>query len=698
VFEAQQHAVDKKGTSPDRKVIGPGIFIFSGQVVQINRSGGLAVMKPWVLPWVVAGWVLWALPVWGETVVQSEAEVSVLDPLVVTASRVEEKKSDVTTNITLVTEEQIQQSGAKDLGGLLGELGFPIVEYPNALISVGIRGFRTETLGNDLTGHVLVLINGRRAGTGNLAKILVDNVARIEIIRGPGSVQYGSSAMGGVVNVITKEGQGKPTVYVDGTLGSWNYQEASAGGSGQVKDLDFSFSVSKSSQDDYTTARGDKYANTGFDSKQRISVNAGYTFLPENRIGVSYTGYSGEGIGSPNYLSQNDPDDTVENAINTVDLVYDGQTTNGFLLWNLRYFKGKDEYDTYDPQTSTEATYTRDTDQQGAQAQLTTTWSHAHISIGGDWANYAIDDTYSSGDNTYDNPAAFIMAKVKLLDDRLVLSAGGRYDWYDVESDDGRSVEDSNWSTRLGAAFKLFSGLSVRANYAEAFRMPTADELYMFNDYSAWGFGVWSGNENLKPEKSQTYEAGIDFSAGSLTSGLTYFHTNFEDKIDHSYDAAEDITRYENIGSATIAGIEGTVQVDIGAFWGWAYELVPYASVTYLTEYKNDETHEDLQYNPEWTVSCGLRLVNREIGFVSNLNIAYIDEQDIIDYEGTGETTLGSYTVAELTISKTLFAFTNYGDVSIKADIRNLFDREYATTQGYPMPGRSFFVGLKMEY
>ena len=51
-----------------------------------------------------------------------------------------------------------------------------------------------------------------------------------------------------------------------------------------------------------------------------------------------------------------------------------------------------------------------------------------------------------------------------------------------------------------------------------------------------------------------------------------------------------------------------------------------------------------------------------------------------------------------MTISKTLFAFTNYGDVSIKADIRNLFDREYATTQGYPMPGRSFFVGLKMEY
>lgn len=628
-----------------------------------------------------------------------EEKIHKLEEVVVTAGRVEEKKEDVTINITVVTEEQIQQSSAQDLGDLLAKQGFMIREYPNSLVSVGIRGFRTETHGNDLASHVLVLINGRRAGTGNLAKIMMDNVERVEIIRGPGSVQYGASAMGGVVNVITKQGYEQPSVYVEETLGSWNYQKASGGASGQFKDFDFSFSASSESQDEYNTAKGNKYYNTGFDSKERISVNAGWTFIPENRIGLIYTGCEGEGIGSPGRLSQNDLDNYVDHAIKTVDIVYDGQTADGFLLWNLRYFKGKDEYETFDPENyGDEHAYFRDTDQQGAQAQLTVKWDHAHVTAGFDWTYYAIDNTYTTGENTYDNPAAFLMAKTKLLDDKLIFSVGERYDRYEVESDDGQSTNETNWCTSLGAAYKFTPGVSARVNYAEAFKMPTADQLYMYDDYSAWGFGIWSGNPDLDPEKSQTYEIGLDFSKGTFSSGVTYFYTNFENKISYAYDPVDDVTRYENVDGATISGIEGTLQCDIGDFFGWTYKLEPYASFTYLTEYQDEEENIDLQYTPEWTASYGLRFANSSIGFVSNLNFAYISEQDITDYEGTGETTLDGYTVADLTVSKTLFSFQKYGDVSIKADIRNLFDEAYAVIQGYPSPGRTFFVGLKYVY
>jgi vitamin B12 transporter len=421
--------------------------------------------------------------------------------------------------------------------------------------------------------------------------------------------------------------------------------------------------------------------------------------MPENRIGLTYTGYRGEGIGSPSYLSENDPDDYVDQAINTFDMVYDGQTTDGFLLWNLRYFNGKDEYETFDPENDgNEHSYFRDTDQQGGQAQLTAKWEHTHVTTGFDWTHYEIDNTYTTGQNKYDNPALSLMAKTKLLDDKLVLSAGGRHDWYEVESDDGRSIDETNWSTSMGVAYKLTPQLSVRANYAEAFRMPTANELYMYNDYSDWGWGIWSGNSDLEPEKSQTYEIGLDFSKETFSGGLTYFSTNFDDKIYYAYDSSADLTRYENIEGASISGIEGTLQFDIGDIFNWSCELVPYVSFTRLTQREDEENDSDLQYAPEWTASYGLRFARQDIGFVSKLNFAHTSEQDIIDYEGTGETTLDGYTVADLVISKTLLSFGKYGDVSIKADIRNLFDEEYALVQGYPMPGRNFFVGVKYVF
>ncbi|MFW6244065.1 MAG: TonB-dependent receptor, partial [Desulfovibrionales bacterium] len=118
-----------------------------------------------------------------------------MDAMVVTASRTPERLGEVSSHVELITAEEIRRSTAENVGDLLAErsLGH-IQKTPGTLTSVGIRGFRTEALGNDIKAHVLVLLNGRRAGTGNLAKLMTDNVERIEIIHGPGSVQYGSAA------------------------------------------------------------------------------------------------------------------------------------------------------------------------------------------------------------------------------------------------------------------------------------------------------------------------------------------------------------------------------------------------------------------------------------------------------------------------------------------------------------------------
>ena len=116
----------------------------------------------------------------------AEEKVVSLEEIVVTATRIEEPKKDVPASVQIITQEDIKNSTAKNVGDLISEASIGHVhKYPGALTSsIGLRGFRTD-LFNDLKSRVLVLINGHRAGTVNLAKIPVEDIERIEIVKGP---------------------------------------------------------------------------------------------------------------------------------------------------------------------------------------------------------------------------------------------------------------------------------------------------------------------------------------------------------------------------------------------------------------------------------------------------------------------------------------------------------------------------------
>lgn len=118
---------------------------------------------------------------------ETESSVQEMTDLVVTVSRKGESAAEISSNVTVIDSDYIELSPATDLGDLLAEAGVGhIHKYPGTLTSIGLRGFRTDSHGNDLDSHVLILINGRRAGTGNVAKILTDNIERGEILRGGG--------------------------------------------------------------------------------------------------------------------------------------------------------------------------------------------------------------------------------------------------------------------------------------------------------------------------------------------------------------------------------------------------------------------------------------------------------------------------------------------------------------------------------
>jgi vitamin B12 transporter len=177
-----------------------------------------------------------------------------------------------------------------------------------------------------------LLINGRRSGTGNISEINLDNVERVENNKGAGAVQYGASALGGVINIITNRVK-KSFLHMQRRHRHLDYKKNEVGMSGKVNNFDFSLSGSIETQGDYDTGKRQRYYNSGFDSKDRISLNAGWTFWEDNRIAFTFTGYEGDKIGSPSYLSRNDLDDYVDNSLKNYDITYTAihLTTDGMV-------------------------------------------------------------------------------------------------------------------------------------------------------------------------------------------------------------------------------------------------------------------------------------------------------------------------------------------------------------------------------
>lgn len=617
--------------------------------------------------------------------------------IVVTSSRVQQPKKELTSNITIITKEEISESSASDLSELLAEknLGH-IQKYPGTSTSVGIRGFRTETHGNDLMGKVLVLLDGRRAGTGNLAKIMTANVERIEIIRGPAAVQYGSAAIGGVINVITAKGSGAPSASIETELGSNDFSKTEATIQGKSGRFDYSGSISKSDSGSYRTAKGETYQNTGYQDQKMASLNVGYEIADGHRIGMIVHSFDVDKAGSPSYLSSPDLDAyTVQNN-HSVDFRYDGATSSRNVSWMARYFTGEDKYRYVDPSSGYEST--KNVDQQGAQAQVTWQPGSLRLTTGFDWLKYEVDSSLTPSWATYENPAGFLLGKYSLLDERLILTAGVRYDDYRVnmKASEGTSRSKDNFAHQAGVAWQASDALKLRGSFAEGFRMPSERELAA--NITSWGT-TYIGNPDLKPESSDTYELGMDLTWKGFNASLTWFSTDYTDMIQTEAIAASTYT-YRNIGSATVSGIEAELSK---AFMldDSSWRLEPYVGYTHLLQYRDNKSGDDLLFTPQWNASAGLR-VHDGRGFNGAFNIAYTGKTLVQNYEtGSGEVVpKGGFAVANLSASRK-FPFGDKGingpGITVKAEINNLFDRDYQYVTGYPMPGRTFVLGLKAD-
>ena len=137
-------------------------------------------------------------------------------------------------------------------------------EWTPGQTSINIRGAATEGQGRDFKSQVLVLLNGHRAGTANVSKLSTADIERIEIVRGPSSVIYGSQNMGGVINIILKTGLTAPGNVVQADAGSWNLLEAKAASGGLYKGFDWYVGGAASTRDNYAISGGAPELNTAW--------------------------------------------------------------------------------------------------------------------------------------------------------------------------------------------------------------------------------------------------------------------------------------------------------------------------------------------------------------------------------------------------------------------------------------------------
>ena len=634
-----------------------------------------------------------------------------IDTVVVTAGRVEEKAKNVTQAVTIITRQEIEKNQYQDLGGILRNYGVQVDTFAgnSSLTQISIRGIRSPALGTDLQSPILLLVDGRRVGTANLSMIPLVNVERIELIKGPAAVQYGTSAIGGVVNVITRRGPGKDASTRPGNnenlaasaelgAGSYDAYKTQAELAFLAKAIDFSGGVSYLTKHDYSTGDHRKYHNTGLDDKTAYSSNLGVNFNKENRLGLQMLGVKANEIGSPNIISHNNRSEYNDRNNYSMDFSYDGGYSDMGLSWKGRYFNGEDKYYNNDPKDIKGWAYFRsNTEYQGAQGQLS--WSKSILTLTGgvDYLDYDTTSKPTNLSNKYDNTGTFLLAKLTLFDETLILSGGARYDDYNLKFE-GKKEKLDNTTPSLGLAWHSTNWLTLRSNYGKSFRIPQAQELIGFNN----GWSTYIGNPNLKSEKGESWDAGFEIDYKSLNLGLTYFQTDYKNKIaTRAVQNSWDQQYYNLPGKAKFQGLEGKFAYDLGQLFDWNFMLRPYVNITHLLKYEDAEgtkipnvSNVDLAY--------GLNFQNPEMGLDVDLRFTYYGhrydtEFDPFTYASSTKKT-GGDTTADLFVSKLIHSWEGVGALSVKGELLNMFDVNYNTVLGYPQPGRTFYLGLRYDY
>jgi vitamin B12 transporter len=617
---------------------------------------------------------------------------AVLDEVVVTATRTDAAADKVGgTSVTVITQDEIaarQQTTVEEV--LKGTPGLDVSANggPGTNTSIFLRGADAK--------NTLILVDGIMFNdpssanrNANLANLTTDNIERIEIVRGPMSVLYGSNATAGVVNIITKKGKGAPQSSVGFEGGSFDTWKAYAGSSGSLERLDYSLDVSHIDTDGFSIANDDnnRIPHAGNTSEEdgwensTVSGRVGYELTPDFELAATMrymdseldeddfaNGYAGDRFSSWPYVAE--PFGSKERSTDTEQYLGRIDATNRFwdgLLGSDLYCQftrhdrlnhDNDGIESYD--------YLGKTREAGWQGTFAVSKTN-DLTLGASFYEEEMESG-SSGISEQDADTKSGWAQEQLsLFDNLDLVAGLRYDDHD------RFGGKTTW--RVAPSYLTGFGTLFKASYGTGFRAPSLYELY-----SAYG------NVNLDPEESRGWDAGLEqeLAGGKVLCGITWFVLTFEDRI--AYDFLT--SRYQQAeGDTKTEGVETFVQ------WQAGENLSLRANYTY-TDTK-DQDDRRLARRPMHKVGAGAQYRYARARF--NLDLAWVGERDesgfAMDSNGHAVETLAAYTVVNLAASYDLTQ-----KVQLYGRIDNLFDEEYEETWSFATPGLSAYAGVRVTF
>ncbi|MEY0474655.1 TonB-dependent vitamin B12 receptor BtuB [Providencia huaxiensis] len=586
------------------------------------------------------------------------------DQVVVSANRFEQPISSILAPVTVVTREDIDHWQSNTIIDVLRRLPGVDISQSGGMgqqSSLFIRGTESR--------HVLVLIDGIRlnqagiSGSSDMSQIPISLVQRIEYIRGARSAVYGSDAVGGVVNIITRRDNDGTTL--NAGIGSHSYQNYN--GSTQQK----------IGENTTVTAAGAYTHTKGFDVEARGNTGGGSQpdkdgFLNktlwlgvEHQFSSALSAYA-RAYGYDNRTSYDGtPADTRKLYSRTYEsgLKYANGKYSTSLLGSYSHMKDYN-YNYYNGRYGS-GSVIDESDQYNFQWGNSYRLEKGNISAGVDYQRQSIEPggyTMTSKKETVNNTGIYLTGQYALIDS---VNAEGA-----VRSD---HHSEFNWHTtwQSGLSWEFYDGYKLIGSYATAYKAPNLGQLY--TDNVAWNI---KGNPNLKPEESKQWEIGLEGETGLLFWQLTGYENEITNLIDFTSDPVTHTSSYNNIGKAKIKGVEWNGELQTGLF---SHQL----TLQYLDP-RNEKTNKVLN-----------RRAKQQVKYQLDWNIAAVDMGLTYQYIGSRYDTNETYQrtkVGGVSIWDLTAAYPITSHLTIRGKIANMFDKDYETAYGYRTAGREYFL------
>jgi vitamin B12 transporter len=605
------------------------------------------------------------------------AQSTDLSTVVVTADRVPAERQDVASSITLITADDIAAKQAPTLTDALKDVpGLNLVQTggPGGQASVFLRGTNSN--------HVKVLIDGIDVGdpsapTGafDFGQVLTPDIARVEVLRGPQSGLYGSDAIGGVINIITRQGEGPARVTAGLEGGSFETFNQNGGVQGGAGALHYAATVAHvySGATPVTPpellAPGERRIDDRYDNIT-ASTKLGYEVTADFDLGLVARYVDGQLKFTGDNFFTGFPD---ASQSETDTRQYD---TRGFA--HLKAFGGRFEQTlgvAYSSIATTEASpdnptsyFTGDRVKVDWQGEVKLMPGETLV-LGAEHQRDGIRQPVSASSTIDSGYAELVSSPVKDLNASLAVR-------YDANSGFGGQT---TWRF-APTYFVEATGTKLQASVGTGFKAPTLSER--FQDFPAFGF---FGNPDLRPETSLGYDIGFEqglLKDRRLSFGATWFHNTIRNLIDTN----ASFTSYANVGRAHSQGVESFVALK-------PVETVSLRLDYTFTEAEDDILHQELLRRPrdKWTLDARWQATRR-----LSLDLDLLSVSSWID--GNRQFTIPRLTAPGYTTADIAASYDVTAQVTVYGRVANLADARYENPTGFLKPGRGVFAGVRARF